>query len=61
MDLRANPEETESKSDHQEVPKEEIAMETNGALEDRYGDRHLVIECHQQLKKQTQGDGGSQK
>jgi hypothetical protein len=42
MDLRANPEETESKSDHQGVSNEEVSMETIGALEDQHGDRHLA-------------------
>jgi hypothetical protein len=48
-------------AEHQEVPKEEAAVETIGALEDRYGDRHLAIGCLRQPKKWTQGDGGYQK
>jgi hypothetical protein len=38
-DLESNPEEIESESEHQEVPKEEAMVETIRALEDRYGDR----------------------
>jgi hypothetical protein len=57
--LEANPEEIESESEHQEVPKEEATVETIGALEDQYGDRHLAVGCCRQLKKRTQGGGGS--
>jgi hypothetical protein len=35
-------------------------VEAIGALEDRYGDQRLAVRCHGQLKKQTQGNGGSQ-
>jgi hypothetical protein len=44
---------------HQEVPKEETTVETTGALEDRYGNRHLAVGSHRQPKKRIQGDGGS--
>jgi hypothetical protein len=54
-------EETESKLEHQEVPKEETAVETARTLKKRHGDQHLAIGRRQQLKKRTQGDGGSQK
>jgi hypothetical protein len=54
-------EETESKPEHQEAPKEEAAVETIGALEDWYGDRYLVVGGRRQPKKRTQGDGGSRK
>jgi hypothetical protein len=37
-DFEANPVEIESESENQEVCKEEAAVETIGALEDRYGD-----------------------
>jgi hypothetical protein len=43
--------EIESELEHQEVP---------GVLKDWYVDRYLAIGCVQQLKKQTQGYGGSQ-
>jgi hypothetical protein len=45
---------------YQEVPKEEAAVETIRALEDRYGNQHLAI-GRQQPKKWIQGNGGSQK
>jgi hypothetical protein len=57
----ANPEEMKAVAEHQEVPKEEAAVETIGALGDRYRDRHLDVGCRQQLKKQTDGDCGSRK
>jgi hypothetical protein len=41
-DLEVSREKIESKSEHQEVPKKGAAVETFGALEDRYGDRHLA-------------------
>jgi hypothetical protein len=44
-----------------EVPNEEAVVKTIGALKDRYGDQHLAVECHQQPKKQTQGNVGSRK
>jgi hypothetical protein len=50
----------EFKSEHQEVPNKEVAVEAIGALEDRYGDQRLAVRCHGQLKKRTQGNGGSQ-
>jgi hypothetical protein len=54
-------EETESKADHEDVPKEEAVVETFGAPKKWYGDWHLPIRCHSQLKKWTQGNGVSQK
>jgi hypothetical protein len=42
-DLEANPEEIEALVGHQKVINEEAAMETIGALEDRYGDRRLAV------------------
>jgi hypothetical protein len=58
--MEANPEEMKSVVEHREVPKE-AAVGTIRALEDRYGDRHLAVECRRQPKKQIQGDGGSRK
>jgi hypothetical protein len=55
--MEANAGELQSVLVHQEVPKEKAAVETIGALEDQ----HLAIRRCQQLKKWTQGDGGSQK
>jgi hypothetical protein len=46
-------------AEHQEVPKEETAVETIGALEDRYGDRYIAVGSRRQPKKRTQGDDGS--
>jgi hypothetical protein len=60
-DLEANPEEIESEAEHQEAPKEEAAVETFGALKERYGEQHLAIRHCGQLKKWTQGSDGSQK
>jgi hypothetical protein len=36
-------------------------VESNVALEDRYGARHLAVGHRRQPKKRTQGDGGSRK
>jgi hypothetical protein len=44
---------------HEEVPKEEAAVETIGALKKRYGDWHLAVGCRRQPTKRTQGDSGS--
>jgi hypothetical protein len=45
---------------HPGVANEETEVETVGALENRYGGRHLVVGRRRQLKKWTQ-DGGSRK
>jgi hypothetical protein len=60
-DLEANAESITSESEHLEVSKEEAAVETTGALEDRYGDRHLAVGRHREPKKWTQGKCGSRK
>jgi hypothetical protein len=44
-DLMANREKSEIVVEQQEVPKEEAAVKTIRALEDRYGDRHLAVRC----------------
>jgi hypothetical protein len=54
---KASLEEMKSVAEHQDVPKEEATEETIEALVDR----HLAVGCHQQPKKRTQGDCGSQK
>jgi hypothetical protein len=54
-------EEVKSVSENQEVPNEDAAVETTGALEDRYGDRNLAVGRRRQPKKPTRGDGGSRK
>jgi hypothetical protein len=46
---------------HQEVPKEEAAVETIRAVEDWCGEWHLALGHRWQLEKRTQGDGGSRK
>jgi hypothetical protein len=53
--------EKESVEVHEEVPKEEASVENFGALKERYGDRHVAVGYRRQLKKRTQGDGGSRK
>jgi hypothetical protein len=57
--LEPNPEEMKSIAEHQEDTKEEAEVETIGALEDRYGDRRLIVRRHGRPKKRTQGHGGS--
>jgi hypothetical protein len=59
MDLKANPEEIEAISEHQEVPNEEATADTIRALDDRHGDQHLAEGCHQQPKTWIQSSGGS--
>jgi hypothetical protein len=58
-DLEANREKSEALAEQQDVPKTEAAVKNIGAPKDRYGDRHLAAGCRRQLKKRTQGDGGS--
>jgi hypothetical protein len=58
MDLETNPEETESEVEHEEVPKEDTAVETFEALKERYRDQHLAVRRCNQLKKRTPGNGG---
>jgi hypothetical protein len=57
--LKAGLEEMKSIVEHQEVSKEEAAVETFGTLKNRYGDRHLAVGRHKQLKKWAQGSGES--
>jgi hypothetical protein len=58
-DLEANREKSEAVAENQEIPTEEAEVETVGTLKDRYRDQHLAIGRRRQLKKRTQGDGGS--
>jgi DNA repair exonuclease SbcCD ATPase subunit len=44
--LEASPEEIEFEAEHEEVPKKKDAVETFGALKERYGDWHLAVRCH---------------
>jgi hypothetical protein len=46
---------------HEEVPTEEAAGKTSGALKKRYRNRHLAVRRRSQPKKWTQGNGGSRK
>jgi hypothetical protein len=57
--LEANPEEMKSVAVHEEVPKEEAAVETLGALKKWRGYRHLDVGRRQKPKKRTQDNGGS--
>jgi hypothetical protein len=58
-EMEANPGELQYLAVHQEVPKEETAVEMIGALKDVPGVRHLAVGRRQQSNKRTQGDGGS--
>jgi hypothetical protein len=58
---KAITEETEVVAKHQEVPNEQTAVETIGALEVRYGEWHLAREWRRQPKKRAQADSGSRK
>jgi hypothetical protein len=49
-DLQASPEETEVVAQHQKVPYAEAAVETIGALGDRYGDQCLAVRHSRWLK-----------
>jgi hypothetical protein len=60
-DLEANREKSDAVAEHQEAPKQEAAVETIEALQDRCGDRHLAVGRRRQPNKRTQGDGGSRK
>jgi hypothetical protein len=42
---------------HEEVPKEEAAVQPVRALEKRHGDRNLAVGRHQKPKKRALGDG----
>jgi hypothetical protein len=46
-------------AEQQDVSKEEAAVKTKEALDDRYGDRILALGRHRNLKKQTQDDSCS--
>jgi hypothetical protein len=46
-------------AEHQEIPKEEAAVEITGALEYRYGDWHLAVRRRRQPRKRSEADGGS--
>jgi hypothetical protein len=54
-----NAEEMKSIAVHDEVPKEETAIETSGTQKKRHGDRHLAVSRRGRSKNRTQGHGGS--
>jgi hypothetical protein len=53
--------EMKSVSVHEEVPKEDAAVETGRALNKRHRDRNLAIGRSGEPKKRTQGNGGCRK
>jgi hypothetical protein len=57
--LEANREKSGAVAEQQDIPKEETAVETIGALKDQYMDRHLSVRRRRQYSKQTQGHGES--
>jgi hypothetical protein len=61
MDFEANPEEIECEAVHEDVPKEEAAVQNARALKKWHGDWHLAVRRCSELKKLTQGNGGSRK
>jgi hypothetical protein len=61
ISMEATSVETESKLEHQEVPKEDAAVNIVRALKKWYRDWHLAVGHRSQLKKWTQGIGGSRK
>jgi hypothetical protein len=58
-DLEASAENLETVAACQEVPNEEAAVETIRLREDQHGVPYLAVGCHRQLKRWTQGSGGS--
>jgi hypothetical protein len=61
MDLKANPEEMESKVEHQEVPKEEAVVKSSGAQKKRHRGWNLAAGCHGKSKELTRRDCGSRR
>jgi hypothetical protein len=59
--LEANREEIEFKAEYEAVPREQVAVQTSGALKKRHGDWHLAVRRRGQPNKRTQGDGESRK
>jgi hypothetical protein len=46
MVLEANPEEIEPEAEHEEVPKEEAAVESVSELKEQYSDWHVAIRLY---------------
>jgi hypothetical protein len=61
MDFEPSQEKPDTVAEHQEVSKDEVAVEIIGALEDRYGNWHLAVGRCRQPKKWTQGNDVSWK
>jgi hypothetical protein len=52
-DLKANPEEMQSKAEHQDVPKEQVVVKPVGGLKKRHRGRNLVAERRWKPKERT--------
>jgi hypothetical protein len=61
VELEAIPEEFGSESAQEEVPKEEAAGKSFGALKKQHGDWNLAVGRRQNPKERTQDNGGSRK
>jgi hypothetical protein len=59
--MEANPEEIKPVAEHEEVSKEEAAVETGRALKKRPRIRHLAAGRRGNPKERTKGNGGSRK
>jgi hypothetical protein len=59
--MEANPEEMKPVAEHEEVPKEEAAVETSRTPKKRRRGRHLVSGRRGNPKERTKGNGGSLK
>jgi hypothetical protein len=57
--VEASQGEMQSEEVHEEVPKEEAAVKSFGALMKQHRGQHLAAECGQKPKKGTRGNGGS--
>jgi hypothetical protein len=60
-DLEANPEEMKSEALHEEVLKEDAAVNSFGALKNWHRGLHLYSGRRGKTKERTQGNGGPQK
>jgi hypothetical protein len=58
-DLKVNPEEMESESEHREVPQEMAAVRSLGTMKKRHWDPHLAAGHCGKPEELTQGDCGS--
>jgi hypothetical protein len=56
-----NPEEMESEVEHREVPMEEAAVKSSGALKQQHRGRHLAAGRRGEPKELTRGDCGSRR